>query len=135
MVGAMRHITGRPGKLCLLATLVVLLAGCAGQQVLLCGGRVHNGANRSLEDIRIVHQPTGQLLTTNHILAGGDVDLAFDDREMKATGATIAWYDSRLGPRQETLALPRMGAGGGPQRLVYELDGAGQAAVSLHPCP
>jgi hypothetical protein len=114
--------------------LCLLLAGCAGQHPLLCGGRVHNSSGRDLQDIRIVHQPTGQMLAHNLLLAGSDVELAFTDLEMKATAATVDWYDPGLGPQQATLSLPRRGEGGGLQRLVYEINGAGEVAAHLLPC-
>jgi len=118
----------------LAAALCILLAGCASQRVLLCGGRIHNASGRELRDIKIAHQPTGQMVMSNLLPAGGDVDLAFTDLEMKATTATLEWYDTNRGPRQVTLALPRQSGTGGPQRLVYEINGAGQATARLVPC-
>lgn len=130
----MKSGTTRPGQLIIPALLLVLLAGCAGPRVLLCGGRIHNASGRDLRDIRIVHQPTQQMLTNNLLLAGSDVDLAFADREMKATAATIEWHDAGLGPRQATLVLPRHGESRVPQRLVYDIDGTGQVQARLIPC-
>ena len=119
----------------LAAALVFLQAGCASQRVLLCGGRIHNDSGRELRDIKIVHQPTGQMVMNNLLPAGGDVDLAFTDLEMKATSATLEWYDTQRGARQVTLALPRQGENGGPQRLIYDINGAGQVQARLIPCP
>ena len=122
-------------NICLLAPVFCLLfTGCTAQRVLLCGGRVHNSSDRDLRDVRIVHQPTGQMLANNLLLAGSDVELAFTDLEMKASAATIDWYDPGLGALQASLVLPRHGQGGGPQRLVYEINGAGQIAVRLLSC-
>lgn len=118
----------------LAAALFFLLAGCASQQVLLCGGRIHNAAGRELRDVKIVHQPTGQMVMSNLVPAGGDVDLAFTDLEMKATSATVEWHDTQRGRQQASLAVPRHAGTGGPQRLVYDIDGVGQVQVRLIPC-
>jgi hypothetical protein len=114
--------------------ILLLLAGCASQPVLLCGGRIHNASGRELRNIKIVHQPTGQMVMNNLLPAGSDVDLAFADLKLKATSATIEWYDAAPGPRQATLALPNHGGSGGPQRLVYDINGAGQVQARLIPC-
>jgi len=74
------------------------------------------------------------MLMNNLLPAGGDVDLAFTDLEMKATSATVEWYDTVTGPQQATLPLPRHGGTGGPQRLVYEINGAGKVQARLIPC-
>lgn len=122
-------------KICPLAiALIFLLAGCNSQRVLICGGRIHNAAGRELSDITIVHQPTGQMLRNNLLPAESDVDLAFADRELRATSATIEWNDTVGGPQQVTLALPSNGGTAGPQRLIYEIHGAGQVQARLVPC-
>jgi hypothetical protein len=131
----MKHQPPPFRKICPLAGLLFfLLAGCAGHRVQLCGGRIHNASGRELRDIRIVHQPTGQMVMNNLLPAGGDIDLFFTDLELKATSATIAWEDGQ-GPRQATLVLPRHGGGSGLQRLVYEISQGGRAQARLIPCP
>lgn len=70
----------------------------------------------------------------NLLPAGSDVDLAFADRELLATSATIEWFDTAGRPQQATLALPRHGGTGGPQRLIYDIDGTGQVQARLIPC-
>lgn len=122
-------------KICPLAiALIFLLAGCTSQRVLICGGRIYNATGRELRDIKIVHQPTGQMLMNNLLPPGSDVDLAFADRELRAASATIEWHDTQRGPQQVTLALPSHGGTAGPQRLIYEINGPGEVQARLVPC-
>lgn len=119
----------------LLPLLFFIVAGCAGPKVLLCGGRVHNASGTELHDLRIVHQPTGKMLTANLVLAGHGVELDFDDRELRATSATVEWNDAASGRQQADVPLPRRAVSAGPQRLVYDIRADGKVAVRLTPCP
>lgn len=114
-----------------MAFALLLTAGCATTHLKFSGGRIHNGTGREVRNLRIVHHPTEQLLTCSALLPGRDLALRFEERELLATSATLAWDDARFGPQIVSLDLTRLTAAGGPNLLIYTLDPTGHVNVRL----
>ncbi|HMO51181.1 MAG TPA: hypothetical protein PKE26_14825 [Kiritimatiellia bacterium] len=103
--------------------------------VRLCGGVVRSAADYDLEDVRVVHLPSGRAIAINHLLAGRDFELGFAEREIESDRAAFTWLDPRHGPRECMVELPRESQVDVSQRLIYTITPEGVVTVDLTPCP
>lgn len=110
-----------------------LLAGCATDHALVRGGAVRNTSSRELTEISVTHLPSGRMVYTHDLPAGGALRLEVHEGELRATAATVRWHDPRLGDRETRLPLDNHAHGDAPMFLVYELDDAGDARVHFEP--
>jgi hypothetical protein len=111
---------------------VLLLASCRSNPVQLVGGEVRNRTPEPILDFCAVHEPTGRVVTVNHILAGMSFVLGFQPRELKTRTAFLTWRTARGQACAKTIEItpPSEELREGPCWLVYTI--AGPTAASFH---
>lgn len=93
---------------------------------------IQNDTDGLLNQVRVRHQPTGTIGTTNYILPHRSFDVRFDGRAMMADSATISWTDELGEYYSNTLLLPKNQNNDAQEKqLVYRIRQGNQVSVVI----
>ena len=114
--------------------LILMTAGCLSPKVMLNSAVVRNATHYKITDVRVRHDPTGKIATTNQILPDRSLEIGFSEKPMLASHATLSWQDHRGQEMQERVVLPQVLGSEKSDRvmsLVYVIGPGGVVSVSL----
>ncbi|MDA9589945.1 hypothetical protein N9R65_04050 [Opitutales bacterium] len=93
---------------------------------------IQNDTDGLLNQVRVRHQPTGAIGTTNYILPHRSFNVRFDGRAMMGDSATISWIDEQGEYYSNTLLLPKNQNNDDQEKqLVYRIRQGNQVSVVI----
>lgn len=119
----------------LLVLISLCLTACNSfepQRETINAGAIVNATGQTIEDVRLVHEPTKKVAATAYILAGQSMDVGFERGKMRATHATITWTDARGRKHLRNLILPAPSHDTDtPKKIIYTISPDGGASVQM----
>lgn len=119
----------------LLALVSLCLTACNSfepQRETINAGAIVNATGQTIQDVRLVHEPTMKVAATAYILAGHSMDVGFESGKMRATHATITWADARGRKYSKNLILPEPSDDTDtPKKIIYTITPHGGVNVQM----
>lgn len=97
-------------------------------------GMIYNSSTQEMHNVRIVHEPTKKVVTTNSILPNRSFNLGFEGQALMANYALFTWTDDSGRRHEQIVDLPRpLRKNEEMHEIIYTIDRKGKISVRITP--